>query len=142
MVQFATQLNETNFQAYVPQDRTGEIMSQGIARAGQIQQQGNQLLGQAIDTGINVWKGYEVNRLTDTLNDLNEQYMQSRPQPGVLNNHQSKLDKMTAALEQGSMSPQEYNTRVRALTREAMNRAPAFAPDFIRQANRVFEFAK
>ena len=141
MVDFAQQMSQTNFQAYVPQDRTGEIMAAGEQRAAQAQVIGSNMLAKGIEAGVDVWNAYEVNKFTKDMNALNEEYMGSRTQSPMLTNNQKSLDKITSALEQGSMTPQEYNTRVRALTREAINRAPGFTQDFIQQANRVFEYS-
>jgi hypothetical protein len=141
MVDFAKEIGQTNYQAYVPQDRTGEIIAAGEQRASQAQIIGANLLNKGLGAAVDVYNMYEVNKFTEDMNALNEEYMGSRTQSPMLTNNQRSLDKITSALEQGSMSPAEYNTRVRALTREAINRAPGFTQDFIQQANRVFEYS-
>jgi len=141
MAQFAKQLNETNYQAYIPQDRTGEILSEGLAKSARA---GTMAMGAANDFLVELEQGNkekEVGIFTQELNDLNKEYVGRKIKPPMMSDHELQLDKVTNAFHQGAMTPAEYDVRVRAITRQAVNRAPAFTNELLSQANKVFELS-
>lgn len=133
-------------------------VSPGAAsQAGAIKAQNDLgLAGNLVNLGIEAYKGKQVANINEATQEDIKQYMDSKNNPNLvptpftqekapLSNvelaQRSTLSKYQAALAEGAITPDEFETRVLANLREATNRNPGLYQELKAEAARVLELS-
>lgn len=135
----------TEYSPVLGEAQVNPYVKQGVvdkSDAMQIQAQTG-LIGEISRIGMDAWKGYEKAKLENETESVIDEYMKrNHPEqtPAVSPAEQAHIDGISQiknAYDQGLMSEAEFETRIRSVTKDAVNRTPGFYPELLDHSKKV-----